>query len=134
MAFVRAEAEAVNCGNDHKTRNEAEAATGLIRGSLILLPEIRPEPQWPPRYRRRRNPWKEVPIRKRSGLHRNGRDFVLRQSALPQKGLAYGDRRAEPGRQAALARRALPPVRASRFVPLISAPGSSGRRPEGAQE
>jgi hypothetical protein len=48
MAFVRAEAEAVNCGNDHKTRNEAEAATWIIRANLNLLPEIGPEPQWPP--------------------------------------------------------------------------------------
>jgi hypothetical protein len=30
MAFVRAEAEAANCGNDHKTRNEAEAATPSV--------------------------------------------------------------------------------------------------------
>jgi hypothetical protein len=45
MAFVRAEAEAVNCGNDHKTRNEAEAATWIIRANLNLLPEIGPEPQ-----------------------------------------------------------------------------------------
>ena len=109
MAFVRAEAEAVNCEHDHKTRNESEAATPwVIRANLNLLPEIGPELQWPLRHRRRRNPWKEAPIRKRSGLHRNGRDFVLLQSARLQKGLAHGDRRAEPGRQAALARQARP--------------------------
>jgi hypothetical protein len=50
MAFVRVEAEAVNCGNDHKTRNEAEAETpwGHSRANLNLLPEIEPEPEWPP--------------------------------------------------------------------------------------
>ena len=48
--LVRAEAEAVNCGNDHKTRNEAAAATpwGHSRANLNLLPEIWPEPEWPP--------------------------------------------------------------------------------------
>jgi hypothetical protein len=30
MAFVCAEADAANCGNDHKTGNEAEAATPLV--------------------------------------------------------------------------------------------------------
>ena len=30
MAFVCAEADAANCGNDHKTGNEAEAATPWV--------------------------------------------------------------------------------------------------------
>jgi hypothetical protein len=83
MAVVRAEAEAVNCGNDHKPRNQAAAATprGHSRANLNLLPEIGPDSGLP-RFWRRCNPWGETPIRKRSGPHRNGRDFVLPQPAV----------------------------------------------------
>jgi hypothetical protein len=43
--------------------------------------EIGPEPEWRSRCRRRRNLREDAPIRIRSGLHRNGRDSVLLQSA-----------------------------------------------------
>jgi hypothetical protein len=52
-----------------RTRNELRPRPrGVIRANLNLLPEIGPEPQWPPRYRRRRNPWGEK-MRLRSFRH-----------------------------------------------------------------